>query len=476
MEAQRRQCPLLFQEFDSHFHKIDSITEDTFSGLLEMLREIGAVPKFFKEEGWTYRNLRSLYKSSELRYSHERLYDEDIDLELFEMLSAWYAYSLHLQYFDQNSKKGAYLTNQILNSTIQNFKKLADEQSSDSSLPKYQAFFNDGTQVYLILKLLGLSPSKCLIEIAVEGYTNTTNCLLFPKFGSSITFELSRLDKQYYARILYNLRPIHLPCQSTDLNNGYCSLDTFLELAEESLLYKDFHQTECIPVSEKALQDPIEAIEHSSTKAEQYKILFYCIWGVTLLLFVGYLVALLRPRQVEIKNFEEKFSYKKQGLYSGLGMRSLSSMSELALRGNLAISPSAKNRRRPNLKIDLQQIKEEKQSAGKSLDGDKNENKDNRGGFNMKIKELSLEEDMDFGNSEIGENNDDYEMENIETLPSAHTESNPYDFSPDKLKKSDSVSSSEVMSPVNFRNRLNVFSDMRGSDISNGQQSGISQD
>lgn len=455
---QKEECPLLFKELESKGDLINQETHNKFFSLLELLREAGVVPKGLdKEKGWNFENLRLLFSAAETKLYNDGVYDDDLDPEMFDMLRAWYTFSYELQFFDENSDKGKYIINEIVNSTIKNFEIFSTLKSKEEkSGMKYRVFMGSGENIYILNKLMGLSKKKCIEDVIKKGFISSKNCYLYPKFGSSLTFELSEFKGKKYVRVLLDLEMVDLPCESSEVENGYCSFEDFKKLAEDNFTYNEFYTRKCFENPENEIIDPINEIKILSNKAKKEKYLAGAIWLMALILGIIYIIVVMNPRNQRLSEWEKALpisSNVEDGTkkYTGLAERSMSTFNELSLKKASSGMLSPTNQKKKNLpfKSSLEEIQEVKDSQ--------RENKE----FKMNIKNLS-EEDLDFSaiDSQITENDREIELsqrksKNNEEFP------NPYEMSPERRKVTESGSSSnEHLSPDNFRNKLRFKYDL----------------
>lgn len=181
-------------------------------------------------------------------------------------------------------------TEQIISRILEGFRY---DTPSDNH-HKIMTFSTSGVQLYAFLHSLGLSSVECLTEISnkTRTYTETTpktnysdtDCLLYPKFGSSIVFELSyNSQNEKFIRIKYNNIPVNFGCELDHVDGYYCPYSKFENIVTFSLLSESY-KASCLKklIIEPSVENMLITEEQKTT---QYIIL--CISSVIVAALLG---------------------------------------------------------------------------------------------------------------------------------------------------------------------------------------------
>ena len=113
--------------------------------------------------------------------------------------------------------------------------------------PKFSLMSGNGVELFAFLKALGRVKDGCFKELLKWNITEVnepSDCRFFPRFGASLTFELSQKKgtNSHFARILYNGEVLKI-CGEGD---GYCAFNDFAKILEKNFIDDDQFKKQCV--------------------------------------------------------------------------------------------------------------------------------------------------------------------------------------------------------------------------------------
>ena len=212
-----------------------------------------------------------------------------------------------------------YWTTNIANQTLHHF-GVEDDKPNPLSIKKYLqrlasdfAFYSmEGDQLYAFLIGMGFVTPNCLTqrfknpqEFTAEattaiGYTNLNKtCMLYPKFGSTLIFELNKTPDegsgQFLVKLIYNGETLDLKCRYQDSELA-CIYDSFENLFKQRLIAEKNTVHSCLTIK-PPLQNAIPL--ENAVSSEITKLAFSAL---ALVLSLGALIIL---KMTDLRKEEE---------------------------------------------------------------------------------------------------------------------------------------------------------------------------